>query len=86
MGQTYIFYFELIILGVVVFSGIKISLFLKKKGVKRSLLYIANPLMYKEYCKITKEETGKCGIWFKICVAALLAIIIILFWEEIVIC
>ncbi len=69
-------YLSLISLGVTVFSGFRMLHFLKRRGKERSALYSFNPVFFVDYMHITKSETGKYGLWFKICLASFIITII----------
>jgi len=49
------------------FSGWRMLSFLKRRGKSRSELFSFNPAFFLNYLEITKKETGKYGIWSKIC-------------------
>lgn len=67
----------MIMLGIAVYSGCAMLNFLYRRGVEKSRLYTANPLFFLKYLEITKAETGKYGIWFKICVISFILTILI---------
>jgi len=73
-AQIFISYLSLFLLGIAVLSAFRMLAFLKSRGASKSAIYSFNPLFILDYLKITKEETGNYGIWFKVCViSAILA-------------
>ena len=73
---TLLDYINLVALAIVVFSVFNMLHFLRKREIEKSWLYTFNPLFFINYMKITKNETGKYGLWFKVCVVSFLATII----------
>lgn len=64
-------YLSLISLGVTVISAFRMLTFLNARGKEKSAIYSFNPAFFLDYIAVTKEETGKIGIWFKVCCIAL---------------
>ncbi len=69
-------YMALIALVTTIFAGFRMGYFLKKRGIEKSALYSFNPLFFLNYMRITKDETGTYGIWFKICVTSFIITIL----------
>ena len=66
-----IYYINLISSGLAVISFFCMLSYLYKRGYTKSQHFSINPLFFFKYIEVTKTETGKIGIWFKIFVTTL---------------
>jgi hypothetical protein len=74
--NSFLNYLSLISLGLTVYSGFRMLQYLYKRGKEKSALYSFNPLFFLDYIKITRNETKKTGIWFKIFLVSFIITII----------
>jgi len=69
-------YTSLIALVFTLFSAFRMLTYLKKRGKEKSSLYSFNALFFIDYMKDTKKETGRYGIWIKLCLISFILTII----------
>lgn len=69
-----------VLIGISIFSGVKMLRFLELRGYDKTPLYKANPTLFLVYAKITKNENGHIGIYFTLfCVSIFFAAFLMIF-------
>ncbi len=73
---TFFEYINLILFGCVIVSGFRMLNYLHYRGKEKSAIYSFNALFIIDYIVLTKSETGKIGLWFKIFIASIILTVI----------
>jgi len=69
-------YISLISLCTILISTFKMLWYLNSKGLEKNRLYSFNPFVPFDYLRVTRNEAGKVGIWFKVFSIAILLLIL----------
>ncbi len=65
-------YGNLIFFGIAIVSAFRMWDYLHYRKKEKSVLFKLNPLFFLDYITLTKKETGKTGLWFKIFIVSLI--------------